>query len=178
MAKKDISKTVSKRNGPYFSFKKYLEKDYLRWLDPDDVRKAMNNKDPKKRRWGVMESEEEPTPETDRKDDEMKNDEMSPEQSDEVETEKSENPNRQGLIRTIKNAHLVYKRQTPDGTYNELWIYNIGNGKFRDELVIRRAILAGTDIPPNKTKSPDGTQEYEVWTIGNAQLVQITGLQQ
>jgi ribosome modulation factor len=86
----------------------------------------------------------------------------------------SEDPDRQGVIRTVKSAHLVYKRQTEDGTYEELWIYNIGN--MRDELDVRKAILAGTDIPTSKTASPDGTQQYELWSAGNAELLQIRGL--
>lgn len=90
---------------------------------------------------------------------------------------KEEDPNRQGVIRTVPNAHLVYKRTTPDGTFEELWIYNTG-GSMQDELNIRRNILAGTDIPKNKVKSPDGKQHYDVWTIGNAQILNIHGLVQ
>lgn len=89
--------------------------------------------------------------------------------------EDQQDPNRQGMIRKVKDAHLVYKRQTPDGTYEELWIYKIGN-KVRSELEIRREILAGTDIDPNKTKSKDGTQSYKLWTKGNVQFVYISGL--
>lgn len=86
----------------------------------------------------------------------------------------AEDPNRQGVVRTVKGAHMVYKRQTEDGTYEELWIYNIGN--MRDELQVRKAILAGTDIPTNKTVSPDGSQQYELWSAGNAEVLQIKGL--
>lgn len=89
----------------------------------------------------------------------------------------NEDPNRQGVIRTVPKAHLVYKRQTSDGTYEELWIYTTG-GSMQDELTIRRAILAGTDIPANKVKSPDGSQSYEIWTVGNGQLLNIKGLPQ
>ena len=87
----------------------------------------------------------------------------------------SDDPDRQGIIRTIDNAHLVYKRTSEDSTYEELWIYNI-NDQMKDELVIRRAILSGTDIEPGKTRSTDGTQKYSSWTIGNAQMLEITGL--
>jgi ribosome modulation factor len=86
----------------------------------------------------------------------------------------AEDPDRQGLIRKVKSAHLVYKRQTEQGTYEELWIYNAGN--IRDELEIRKAILSGTDIPTTKKTSKDGSQEYELWTVGNAEMLQIQGL--
>ena len=81
----------------------------------------------------------------------------------------------EGVIRTVKDAHLVYKRKNEEGTFDELWIYNISND-MKDELKIRRAILAGTDIPPKKTKSEDKTQSYSLTTLGNAQLLYITGL--
>lgn len=84
-------------------------------------------------------------------------------------------PNRAGIIRTVDNAHLVYKRQQEDGMYEELWIYNL-HDSVHDELDIRRDILAGTDIPPKKTRSPDGAQKYTINTLGNAQLMHLTGL--
>lgn len=89
----------------------------------------------------------------------------------------SGNPDRQGVIRVIANAHLVYKRENAEGTYDELWIYNVGN-KIHDELETRRNILAGTDIPLHKTQSPEGDQSYSATTMGNAQLLKIEGLQQ
>lgn len=85
-----------------------------------------------------------------------------------------EDPDRAGLIRTVKNAHLVYKRKTEDGTFEELWMYNISS--LRDELEVRKSILAGTDIPVNKTRSPDGEQTYSIWSAGNAELLHIEGL--
>ena len=87
----------------------------------------------------------------------------------------SDDTDRQGIIRTVDGAHLVYKRTTEDSTFEELWIYNI-NDQMKDELKIRRAILSGTDIESGKTRSSDGTQQYESWTIGNAQMISITGL--
>jgi hypothetical protein len=86
----------------------------------------------------------------------------------------TEDPDRQGLIRTVKDAHLVYKRNTEDGTFEELWVYNVST--LRDELNVKKAILAGTDIPPNKTASPDGSQTYEIWSAGNAEMILIRGL--
>jgi len=98
---------------------------------------------------------------------------MPPEDSPEVED--PEDNSRAGVIRTVDDAHLVYKRASEDGTFKELWIYNL-HDSAHDELKIRRAILAGTDIPPKKTKSADGAQKYTISTMGNAQMLEITGL--
>lgn len=94
---------------------------------------------------------------------------------DVMEPQEWQDPNRQGTIRRVKNAHLVYKRQSDDGTFEELWIYKQGD-KFDDELEIRRDILAGTDIPVNKTQSDDKRQQSDTWTSGNVQMLRITGL--
>lgn len=88
----------------------------------------------------------------------------------------SEDPSKQGVLRTVKNARLVYKRKGADGSYEELWAYNTGSGNITDELNHRQAILAGTDIPPAKLTSPDGQQSYEVWTTSNAEMMIIRGL--
>jgi hypothetical protein len=95
--------------------------------------------------------------------------EMSQEELDQQE------PNQQGIIRRVEGAHLVYKRQMEDGGFEELWVYNIGD-TMKDSLDIRRAILAGTDIPRGHTRSDDGQQSYTLTTMGNAQLLHITGL--
>ncbi len=94
---------------------------------------------------------------------------------DDDELEEPEDPKRAGLIRVVDDAHLIYKKQSENGTYEELWIYNTRNNT-NDELKIRRDILAGTDIPPKKTKSPDGVQSYTSTTMGNAQMLEIKGL--
>ena len=86
-----------------------------------------------------------------------------------------DDPNYQGVIRTVPSAHLVFKRQLEDGTFDELWQYNIGDD-FKKELKVRRAILAGTDIPINKMRSPDNSQTYDLWTVGNGQLLKVKGL--
>lgn len=86
-------------------------------------------------------------------------------------------PDRQGLIRFVKGAHLVYKRQNNEGTYDELWQIKI-SGDLDDALEVRRAILAGTDIPPRATKSQDGSQSYTLTTLGNAQILAIKNLPQ
>jgi hypothetical protein len=93
---------------------------------------------------------------------------------DGIADDATDDPNRQGLIRTVKGAHLVYKRETEDGSFEELWIYNVTT--LKDELIVKKAILAGTDIPPNKMQSPDGEQTYEVWSAGNAELLMVKGL--
>jgi len=98
-----------------------------------------------------------------------------PVEDTDAEMEEPLDPNRAGIIRTVDNAHLVYKRQAENGTYEELWIYNIHDAT-NDELDIRRDILAGTDIPAKKTKSADGAQSYSVSTMGNAQMLKISGL--
>lgn len=89
--------------------------------------------------------------------------------------EEEDDPDRQGLIRVVPNAHLVYKRASEDGTFEELWIYNTGED-FEQELETRRAIIAGTDIKMNKMSSDDGSQQFDIWSCGNAQLLHITGL--
>lgn len=93
---------------------------------------------------------------------------------DNIANRASEDPNRRGLIRTAKKAHLVYKREQESGTFEELWVYNAGD--MKGDLAVRRAILAGTDIPTNGTKSPDGKQEFFLWTSGNVEFIKITGL--
>jgi hypothetical protein len=95
---------------------------------------------------------------------------------DEDDMEGEDDPDRQGLIRVVPGAHLVYKRVEEDGTYEELWIFNTGDQDFKKEMQVRRGILAGTDIPPNKMKSDDGSQSYTLWSAGNAQMLHITGL--
>jgi len=92
-----------------------------------------------------------------------------------VKMEEPVDPNRAGITRTVDHAHLVYKRQSEDGTYDELWIYNI-HRDTNDEMDIRRDILAGTDIPAKKTQSLDGKEKYIITTMGNAQMIKITGL--
>lgn len=91
------------------------------------------------------------------------------------EEQQEEDPDFQGVIRTVTGACLVYKRKTEDGTFEELWLFNIGKN-MRNEVKIRRAILAGTDIGPQDIASEDGTQEVETTTVGNVQFLRITGL--
>lgn len=98
-------------------------------------------------------------------------DDADPSMDDQTE----QDPDRMGDIRVVKGAHLVYKRQQSDGSFSELWIYNIGE-HVNDAIAIKRAILAGTDIQDNKMRSEDGKQCYELTSMGNAQLLSIEGL--
>lgn len=91
-------------------------------------------------------------------------------------TGEPEDPNRAGVIRYVKGAHLVYKREQEDGTYEEMWIFN--SGEFKKDMDVKKAILAGTDIPVNATASEDGSQEVSMWSAGNADIVVIRGLPQ
>lgn len=86
----------------------------------------------------------------------------------------TDDPDKQGVIRAVDKAHLVYKRSSESGGFEELWVYNIGT--LKDDLDVRKAILSGTDIPPNQTTSKDGSQTYTMWSAGNAEMIHITGL--
>lgn len=89
--------------------------------------------------------------------------------------EVQDDPNRQGLIRTVKGAHLVYKRKNEEGTFDELWVFGTG-GDMNSSLEVRRNILAGTDIPPRAIKSENGGQSYTLTSMGNGQVLHIKGL--
>ena len=93
----------------------------------------------------------------------------------EDQQESKEDPDKQGLIRTVKGAHLIYKRQESDGTYGELWIYKIDKG-MKDEYKIRNAILNGTDIDQKSGQSKDERQHYELWTSNDRQMMKVYGL--
>lgn len=100
---------------------------------------------------------------------------MASDEDDSREEEEEEDPDRQGTIRVVKGAKLIFKRQQPDGTFSEMWAYNVGQG-LHETLGVKRAILSGTDIPENHFQSPDGKQRYKIVTMGNAQLIKIEGL--
>ena len=107
--------------------------------------------------------------------DDLGDEEMDDFDTEEGEPEENQDPNKQGIIRKVKNAHLVFKRQNEEGTYEELWVYKSGD-KLDKEMEIRRDILAGTDIPQNSSKSKDGSQTYDLWSVGNIQFLHISGL--
>lgn len=111
-------------------------------------------------------------------DDDMESVDTFPADSDVGSPESQEpatDPNFQGVLRTVMGANLVYKRQTEDGTFEELWIYNVGDD-VKQEIKIRKAVLAGTDILPGNVSSQDRTQELDTYTVGNVQYLKITGL--
>lgn len=93
-----------------------------------------------------------------------------------MEKQEWDDPDRQGAIRNVDGAHLVYKRQVDDGSFEELWVLKQGDKKIGGVLDIRRDILAGTDIPVIKTKSDDGSQTSDSWNVGNIQYLEIKGL--
>lgn len=76
--------------------------------------------------------------------------------------------------RYVKGAHLVYKRATEDGNFEEMWVYRLDD--MKQGLQTRRAILNGTDIDPTTNQSADGSQYAESFIAGNAQIIRIVGL--
>jgi hypothetical protein len=94
---------------------------------------------------------------------------------DQEENKQQNNDNLKGLIRSVAGANLVFKKEEPDGNYNELWIYNVGDDSFK-ESKIRKAILAGTDIDPYSMSSGDEKQKAQTYTLGNVQFLEISGL--
>ena len=92
-----------------------------------------------------------------------------------MEVQDWESMNRQGTIRRVENAHLVFKRQTDSGDFEELWVFKQGKDE-KDAFEIRKDIIAGTDIPENKTISDDKKQKLESWSSGNIQMIYISGL--
>lgn len=93
----------------------------------------------------------------------------------EEEPENQEDPNFQGIIRTVKGANLVYKRKNTTDSFDELWVMNIGNDMKKESLT-KRAILAGTDVDSVSGQSPDGKQEMELWSCGNIQFISLTNI--
>lgn len=80
-----------------------------------------------------------------------------------------------GIVRAIKGAYLVSRKEQPDETFTEVWIYNVDN-KYETEANIRKAIISGTDIDPKSNVSEDKSQEAIYTTVGNVQFLTITGL--
>ncbi len=76
-----------------------------------------------------------------------------------------EDPDRQGYIRTVPNAHLIYKRKDQNHQYTELWVYKRDSNKTAT-LTIYDAIISGTDIPRGDSSSEDGSQTVSTWEIG------------
>ena len=94
----------------------------------------------------------------------------------EGEKEEEKDLNRQGLIRKVKNAHLIYKRENETDTYDELWVYRSGKDGIKSEIDIKNDIISGTDIPVDGLKSDDGEQFYEIWHVGEVIFLKIFNL--
>ena len=94
---------------------------------------------------------------------------------DDLADAQPEDPRYAGLIRTVPHAHLAYKKKMGDGSFEELWVYNSPDAKTTFD--VRRAILAGTDIPQGHMTTEDGSQEAEIWSRGNVEMMKISGLQ-
>lgn len=96
-----------------------------------------------------------------------------------TDEEGEEDPDRQGDIRVVKGAHLVYKRKSDNNLYDELWIYK-QNQMDTWTLKTYDAIIAGSDIPKGETQSADGTQHVDRYEVGNPKntlvFVEIRGL--
>lgn len=90
--------------------------------------------------------------------------------------EKPKNPNRQGLIRKVKNAHLVYKRENDTDSFDELWVYKSGRNGIKSEIDIKNDIISGTDIPVGGVISADGEQSYEIWHVSNIVFLLVKNL--
>lgn len=88
--------------------------------------------------------------------------------------ESEQDPNRQGMIRNVRGAYMVYKKMSSNNSYEELWVYNLGDVKYQTK--IRNAILSGTDIDPIDMRSPDNDQTATIWSKGNVQFLHINGL--
>lgn len=92
------------------------------------------------------------------------------------EDSEPEDPDFQGVIRTVPGACLVYKRRDQKNSFEELWVYNVGGRDIKPEMRIRNSVLAGTDIDPKTQRSPDGQQTCDTLSVGNVQFLHIKGL--
>ena len=92
---------------------------------------------------------------------------------DKEESNGVKDPNRHGLIRTIKDAHLIYKRENDTSRFDELWMYKIKSGVIYQDIDIKTDILSGTDIPMNNVASEDGEQTYDIWYSGDIVFLKI-----
>ncbi len=108
--------------------------------------------------------------------DDENQDDTDPDELDQYGNDANEDQERQGNVRYVKDAHLVSRRQTDDGKFDELWIFNTKDQAPRRSDYIISDILKGTDIPANEISSDDGSQDYLIWNVGNIQMVKVRGL--
>ena len=87
------------------------------------------------------------------------------------------NANYQGNVRTVQNARLIYKRKQPNGTYEELWLFNVSSDP-KINAKIKKDILTITNIDDTDERriSPDGGQTHETSVIGNIAYVKVSGI--
>lgn len=85
-------------------------------------------------------------------------------------------PEQEAIKRSVKGAHLVFKRQADVDSYEELWIYAVNPKDPQAHAKIEELILAGTDVSPVSMGSEDGSQRATSWIAGNAKMLHITGL--
>ena len=118
----------------------------------------------------------------DEQDDEFTDPDQQPQDGDDEfgdDDEEQGDPDRQGDIRTVPDAHLVYKRKNENNLYDELWIFKLNQ---HDSWTMKTygAIMAGTDIPKGSTSSGDSSQTVERWEVGDPKntlvFVNIKGL--
>lgn len=76
--------------------------------------------------------------------------------------------------RRVPRARLLWKKKDDNGTFTERWMYVATN--IDDLVAIKRKVLAGTDIPVNKSMSPDGHQSVMMEQFGDLCYLTITGL--
>jgi len=105
---------------------------------------------------------------------EFDDEDMDAVEDDEYE-EDEESTRYDGVVRAVKGAYLVSKKQQPDETFTEVWMYNTGK-KYEVEANIRKSILAGTDIDPMSNYSEDKSQEAVLRSVGNVQYLTLVGL--
>lgn len=79
-------------------------------------------------------------------------------------------------VRHISGARLLSKSMMDNGSYEELWVYTIGDKTVRDPKEIKKDILSAVNIEPHQLRSEDGNQWYEIVTVGNLQYINLFGI--
>ena len=167
-----------------------LDPEFNQKFDDDDL--YLSKKDPSYRRnefndefdiddfdaeagWQFMRQLASEDDQDDMEEPEMGMDEPEGMEEPEMGMEEPEDSRYEGVVRAVKGAYLVSKEKQEDGTFKEVWMYNVGS-KYDDEANIRKAILSGTDIDPTKNFSEDGSQEAVLKSVGNVQFLTVHGL--
>jgi hypothetical protein len=157
------------QEAPVVSFQKYDDPDSVDAVEYDDVEDELEQGTGDDVEWDDDETTDSDTDGGQEWDDDEETGEMSdpsdPESDEEEQPEGEDDPDRQGMIRTVPDAHLVYKRKDEHNQYTELWIFK---QDYTTKMSSKTydAIIAGTDIPKGRNRSEDGTQTVEAWEIG------------